>query len=356
MRGKSRRQRRPAPGARLGWASALFAAGCLLAAPSAAAQTPPPNDTFAAAAVLSGTVATVTGTNFGATKEPGEPNHAGRPGGHSVWWRWTAPAAGPVTIDTCDSDFNTLLAVYTGTTVSALSLVKSNDDAEPCDIGSSVTFTATSGQVYSIAVDGGDEEEGQVRLKLQPTLRLEARVLVRRGAVDATRFTIEIASIGEDDFPDPPQLVLERGGRRSAIDLELDNELDSETRFRYTFNWSCDRRGVWRWTVSLRRDGERASQEGTFTVPGCQRQGWFVSASKVRRDFASDFGGRAARYLSCRQVGPRRGPLAHTWRCTLVQPGAVCSGSFLFRYSLTVQGGEVVQRTRKPSGGVTCRS
>lgn len=355
MRGKSRRQRRLAPGARLGWASALFATGCLVAAPSAAAQTPPPNDPFAAAAILSGTTTTVTGTNFGATKEPGEPNHAGQPGGHSVWWRWTAPAAGAFTIDTCDSDFDTLLGVYTGTAVSALSLVKSNDDSEACDIRSSVTFTATSGQVYSIAVDGADEEEGQVRLKLQPTLRLDARTLVRRGAVDATRFMIEIASVGEDDFPDPPQLVLERGGRRRAIDLELDNELDSETRFRYTFNWSCDRRGAWRWTVSLRRDGERVSQEGTFTVPGCRRQGWFVSTSKVRRDFAGDFGGQVASYLRCRPVGRRRGSLAATWRCTLVRPGFVCSGGFLFRYSLTVQGGDVVQRRRAPSGGVTCR-
>ena len=26
-----------------------------------------------------------------ATKEPGEPNHGGNPGGKSVWWSWTAP-------------------------------------------------------------------------------------------------------------------------------------------------------------------------------------------------------------------------------------------------------------------------
>ena len=38
--------------------------------------------------------AVVTGSNSNATKQVGEPNHAGNAGGKSVWWRWTAPAAG----------------------------------------------------------------------------------------------------------------------------------------------------------------------------------------------------------------------------------------------------------------------
>lgn len=331
---------------------ALVGIGALLASPSASAQAAPANDNFASAAVLGGTSATATGSNAGATKEPGEPNHAGQEGGHSVWWRWTAPAAGPVTIDTCDSSIDTLLAVYTGTSVGALALIKSSDDA--CDVASSVTFTAASGQLYSIAVDGLDEEVGAIRLRLQPTLRLAATTIVRKGAVDATRFLIEIPGVG-DDIPDVPQLVLERAGRRRAIDLELDNELDSETRFRFTFNWSCDRRGAWRWTVSLRRDGELVSQEGSFTVPRCLRRPWFVSQSKVRHDFAGDFAGLFPRHLRCRPVGPTRGSLAHTWRCVIVLPGAVCSGGFRFRYTMTVQGGDVVERRRFPSGSVTCR-
>src|SRR2546425_3684733 len=43
------------------------------------------------------------------TKESGEPNHAGNAGGSSIWYRWTAPTADPVTIDTVGSAFNTLL-------------------------------------------------------------------------------------------------------------------------------------------------------------------------------------------------------------------------------------------------------
>ena len=63
-------------------------------------QTQPPNDNFANALVLAGNSGSLTGTNRDATKEPGEPNHAGGPGGASIWYRWTAPNSGQVTFDT----------------------------------------------------------------------------------------------------------------------------------------------------------------------------------------------------------------------------------------------------------------
>jgi hypothetical protein len=327
---------------------ALFA--YLLAAP-AAAQAPPANDNFASAAILSGTEATAVGTNVDATEEPGEPNHAGDAGGFSVWWRWTAPATGAVTIDTCDSDFDTVLAVYTGAAVNALTPVRSSDDA--CDIASSVTFVATEAQVYSIAVDGLDEETGEIRLRLQRTLRLDARTLARPGRIDATRFTIDVAS-NDEDFG-APQLVLVRAATRIAVDLDLDNELDSETRFRFTFQWECQRRGAWRWTAAVTRGGIRATEEGTFTVPRCVRRSWFVSRSQVARDFRGDFPTLFAHELRCSPVGPTRGSLAHTWRCGIVKAGATCSGSFTFRYSRVFQGSDVVARIRAPSGSVTCR-
>jgi hypothetical protein len=336
--------------ARTGSVCLLLWVVCVLAAP-AAAQAPPANDSFAAAAALAGTEATAVGTNVDATKEPGEPNHAGEPGGSSVWWRWTAPANGAFTIDTCDSDLDTVLAVYTGTAVNALTPVRSNDDA--CDVASSVTFIAASGQVYSIAVDSIDGETGEIRLRLQRTLRLDAQILTRRGRIDATRFTIDVAS-NDEDF-DAPTLTLVRGGTRIAVDLELDNELDSETRFRFTFPWECQRRGNWRWTVAVVRGGVRATEQGTFTVPRCVRRPWFVSRGQVARDFRGDFPTLFPHELRCSPVGPRRGGLAHTWRCGIAKAGAVCTGSFLFRYSRVFQGSDVVARIRLPSGSVTCR-
>jgi len=123
----------------------------------------PANDTFANATVitLTSSPTTVVGVNTNATKESGEPRHADNSGGRSVWWRWTAPSVGSVTIDTRGSYYDTTLAVYTGTAVSGLTLVASNDDlklpttADPTHIQASlVTFNATSGTTYRIAVDG----------------------------------------------------------------------------------------------------------------------------------------------------------------------------------------------------------
>ena len=67
--------------------------------------------------MLTGTSATATGTNVGATKQAGEPNHAGNAGGASVWYKWTAPVTGTATVSTAGSNFDTLLGVYKGTSV-----------------------------------------------------------------------------------------------------------------------------------------------------------------------------------------------------------------------------------------------
>jgi hypothetical protein len=127
-----------------------------------AAATGPPNDNFTAAIVLTGTA---TGSTAGATKETGEPNHAGNAGGHSVWWSWKAPAAGTTTIATAGSTFDTLLAVYTGSAVGALTAVASNDDANGTT-QSQVTFTAAVGTTYRMAVDGYGGATGSVSIRV----------------------------------------------------------------------------------------------------------------------------------------------------------------------------------------------
>ena len=59
----------------------------------------PSNDDFAGATALSGHDIFIIGNNTGATSEEGEPIHAGVGNGHSVWWKWKAPASCDVTID-----------------------------------------------------------------------------------------------------------------------------------------------------------------------------------------------------------------------------------------------------------------
>ena len=141
---------------------------------------PPPNDPFAAAQVLGGASASAGGGNDGATKEPGEPDHAldpGGDGGASVWYRWTAPASGTAVVGTCGSDFDTLLAVYeAGAEITTLPRIGSSDDTlrSGCFRQSEVAFTAAGGTAYAIAVDGydrtdtgaNDPETGNIELAL----------------------------------------------------------------------------------------------------------------------------------------------------------------------------------------------
>jgi alpha-tubulin suppressor-like RCC1 family protein len=129
------------------------------------------NDAFDSARLLTGASPTVTGSNVGATVEVGEPAHFST-GGASVWYRWTAPSNGIMTMTTCGSSFDTLLAAYTGNSLATLTTAARGDDNANCGGGdltkSSITFAAHAGRTYRIAVDGfrtaGVAETGNITL------------------------------------------------------------------------------------------------------------------------------------------------------------------------------------------------
>jgi subtilisin-like proprotein convertase family protein len=126
--------------------------------------TPPANDNFANAQVLSGSTATASGSNVGATEQPGEDNYSTEDVNstdasvtRSVWYSWTSPGTGPATADVCTSNYDTMLAVFTGSVLGSLSLVGANNnhvDCPPGSFASKVSFTATQGTTYRILVDG----------------------------------------------------------------------------------------------------------------------------------------------------------------------------------------------------------
>ncbi len=131
-------------------------------------QTPPSNNNFANRIPLAGThLANVTGSNAGATAEPGEPFHVDSVGFRSVWWTWTAPGSGGLTLTTQNSAIDTVLAVYTGSSLTNLVFVAGNDE-DPLSAGyvSRVTCNVTAGTAYQIAIDGYEGDEGDVRLRL----------------------------------------------------------------------------------------------------------------------------------------------------------------------------------------------
>jgi hypothetical protein len=117
---------------------------------------------FANARALTAGSGAVTGSTVGMSKEAGEPNHAGNSGGRSIWFSWTAPKTATVTFDTIGSPYDTLLAAYTGTSVGGLTVRASNDDAS--GLQSRISFSATAGVTYRIAVDGYNGASGSVTL------------------------------------------------------------------------------------------------------------------------------------------------------------------------------------------------
>jgi hypothetical protein len=135
-------------------ARTLNETGAGIAAYRAAVAPPPANDAFATAIAWTPAAGNpIIGTYAGATKQAGEPDHADAPGGASVWWKYTPSVDTLLTVSTAGSTFDTLLGVYTGSPVSALTKIAANDDAAGT-LTSKTQLLADAGTTYSIAVDG----------------------------------------------------------------------------------------------------------------------------------------------------------------------------------------------------------
>jgi hypothetical protein len=88
------------------------------------------------------------GYNWGATKEAGEPDHAGDPGGASVWYAWTPSVSGEARIS-LESGGPGLVALYQGSTLGGLTPI-----ASAANSYSPIAVPVTAGVEYRIAVDG----------------------------------------------------------------------------------------------------------------------------------------------------------------------------------------------------------
>ena len=126
--------------------------------------TSPTNDNFANRSQL---VGLGQGYNVGATSESKEPASGGGQASvnNTVWWTWTAPTNGPVSVLTAGSSFDTIIDVYTGTVLSNLVCIASNlttvldYELNPnlvanAGVSNRVNFTATAGTHYQFQVSG----------------------------------------------------------------------------------------------------------------------------------------------------------------------------------------------------------
>lgn len=195
----------------------LFLAGLILPAMGTIvllAQAAPANDHFASAQVITGSTLQVTGSSTGATKEPGEPKHAGQNARRSIWYRWTAPTSTSVTIDTVGSGFNTVLAVYTGSSLSALASVASNNNISSSILQSRVAFNTVQGTDYKIAVDGVNGDSGSVVLNLsQGTSTTSNDLFANAQALSSSNGSVSGSNVGFTKETGEPNHAGNAGGR-----------------------------------------------------------------------------------------------------------------------------------------------
>ncbi|MEO6002116.1 MAG: PQQ-binding-like beta-propeller repeat protein [Opitutus sp.] len=117
--------------------------------------TVPANDDFANAKLLTGESFIESSTLLNASRESAEKNPTNTAAGHSVWFRWVAPKSGSFILSPFATSINTIVAVYTGTTLSGATLVTSNDNppANPSNSDALVTFSAAANATYYFSVD-----------------------------------------------------------------------------------------------------------------------------------------------------------------------------------------------------------
>jgi hypothetical protein len=186
------------------------AAGAVLSAPAVLTfsdlpQGPPAEDFFANRNTLFDSSGELSVNNVGATREPGEPNHAGKRGGSSVWYEWQAPATGIATFRTVGSGFDTLLAVYTGTSLDTLQAVVSDEDRGGF-LASELRFNAQANATYVVAIDGLGGQSGSLVLTWQLETTTNVLPVIATQPVGATveagtNYSFSVAASSPDARP-----------------------------------------------------------------------------------------------------------------------------------------------------------
>jgi len=123
------------------------------ATPAAPACPGPANNCFANAVVINSVPYSATPSTSGATMETGEPAPCGTLGA-SVWYRVTAGTTGTMTVSTVSgsTNYDTVLASYTGSSLNGLTNVACNDDYSGTQ--SQISWSCTAGTTYQIQLAG----------------------------------------------------------------------------------------------------------------------------------------------------------------------------------------------------------
>lgn len=157
----------------------------------------PANDAYVARTLLAGSTGTASGTNRLATAESGEVLISSNAGGHTVWWRWVAPASGQVSLDTHGSNFDTQLAAYrNATTLATLGLIAANNDDGTINGNSGLLFQALAGNEYVFAVDGNSTAIGSIALNWSLNSSANANLSTRFDNSSPGNYSITVSNAG----------------------------------------------------------------------------------------------------------------------------------------------------------------
>lgn len=102
-----------------------------------------------------------SGTTFDATLEPGEPQPCGAIGA-TIWFQIIPNTSGEFTASTSGSSFDTVLALYSGTSLSSLTPLACNDDTN--GLTSYISAPVVAGQTYYLQLGGYGGRSGYYQM------------------------------------------------------------------------------------------------------------------------------------------------------------------------------------------------
>lgn len=125
-----------------------------------------PNDNFTNAIEIPSLPYAYSENTACTTFEDGEPQPFCSWIGSTAWFRFTATDSDDISIDTFGSDFDTVLAVYSGDSLDNLAEVACNDDYSGHGLQSAVQFTPAPGTTYYVQAGGYDGAAGNLVVEM----------------------------------------------------------------------------------------------------------------------------------------------------------------------------------------------
>jgi hypothetical protein len=183
--------------------AALVMAMAFVAWPSAAAAgaVPPPNDDFDSRTTIPSVPYTNSTDTTEATTQPGEDQPSCAPNGKTVWFQFTPGSAMTLQADTIGSDFDTVVAVWTGPALGSLTEVACDDDAGP-GVQSLTVFQANAGTNYLFQVGGFGDDFGSLTFNLGPptTGSISGAVTVQGSGSPLAGICVDVVDVASGDF------------------------------------------------------------------------------------------------------------------------------------------------------------